>query len=120
MLAFAFLPHSRFNLAVASEFAIDLRHVTKTYKGKVAALRGIDMRVMRGEVFGLLGPNGAGKSTLVKIMMTVVRATQCEGTTSRCGARYSPENHRIPGQIRPRQSRRDATDDAGDRSCPEP
>ena len=112
MLAFAFLPHSRFNLAVASEFAIDLRHVTKTYKGKVAALRGIDMRVMRGEVFGLLGPNGAGKSTLVKIMMTVVRATQCEGTVldapvghkaTLAHVGYLPENHRFPRYLTGRQ-----------------
>ena len=94
------------------EFAIDLKHVTKSYKGKVHALRGIDMRVMRGEVFGLLGPNGAGKSTLVKIMMTVVRATQCEGTVldapvgnkatlARVG--YLPENHRFPRYLTGRQ-----------------
>ena len=112
MPPFAFFARSRFNRSVASEFAIDLHHVTKTYKGKVAALRGIDMRVMRGEVFGLLGPNGAGKSTLVKIMMTVVRATECEGTVldapvgnkatlARVG--YLPENHRFPRYLTGRQ-----------------
>ena len=57
-------------------FAIDLTHVEKIYRGRVYALRGIEMRVRRGEIFGLLGPNGAGKSTLVKIMMTVVRPTR--------------------------------------------
>jgi len=46
--------------------ALDLSDVAKTYKGKVHALRGVDMRVHGGEVFGLLGPNGAGKSTLLK------------------------------------------------------
>jgi ABC-2 type transport system ATP-binding protein len=62
------------------DLAINLSNVQKTYRGRVHALRGVDMHVRRGEVFGLLGPNGAGKSTLVKIMMTVVRPTRCGGT----------------------------------------
>ena len=65
--------------AHASEFAIDLRSVSKTYKGRIRALEDVSMRVGRGEVFGLLGPNGAGKSTLVKILMTIVRTRRCEG-----------------------------------------
>jgi ABC-2 type transport system ATP-binding protein len=88
--------------------AIDLHHVTKTYRGRVKALRGIEMRVHRGEVFGLLGPNGAGKSTLVKIMMTVVRPTRAKGTVlgqpvghkptlGRIG--YLPEHHRMPRHL---------------------
>ena len=77
------------------------------------ALRGIDMQVRRGEVFGLLGPNGAGKSTLVKIMMTVIRPTEANGTVlgrpvghkptlSRVG--YLPENHRFPKYLTGRQT----------------
>lgn len=67
---------------VASDesLSIDLQDVAKVYRGKVHALRGIEMRVGRGEVFGLLGPNGAGKSTLVKILMTVIRPSRCGGT----------------------------------------
>lgn len=89
------------------DFAIDLAHVAKTYAGrrKVKALRGIEMRVHRGEVFGLLGPNGAGKSTLVKILMTVIRPSVCQGamlgdpigrkeTLGRVG--YLAEHHRFP------------------------
>ncbi len=97
----------------ASGLAIDLRHVAKTYRRKVRALRGIAMQVHRGEVFGLLGPNGAGKSTLVKIMMTVVRPTRAEGTVlgrpighkptlARVG--YLPENHRFPLYLTGRQA----------------
>ncbi len=63
-----------------SESAIDLQQVTKLYPGGVQALRGVAMHVRRGEIFGLLGPNGAGKSTLVKILMTLVRPTECHGT----------------------------------------
>lgn len=89
----------------AQSWAIDLTNVAKTYRGKVHALRGVDMRVARGEVFGLLGPNGAGKSTLVKILMTIIRPTTAVGsvlgnrvgdkpTLARIG--YLPEHHRFP------------------------
>lgn len=97
-----------------SDHAIDLRDVAKTYAGpfgfgkKVHALRGIDMTVGRGEVFGLLGPNGAGKSTLVKILMTVIRPSACTGhmlgkpvgtksTLRNVG--YLPEHHKFPDHL---------------------
>lgn len=89
----------------ATDLAINLTNVTKVYPGKVHALRGIDMQVGRGEVFGLLGPNGAGKSTLVKILLTVIRPTRAEGTMlgQRIGHKptlarvgYLPEHHRFP------------------------
>jgi ABC-2 type transport system ATP-binding protein len=51
--------------------AIDL---AKSY-GTTHALRGVDLEVSPGELFGLLGPNGAGKSTLVKIACGLVRAS---------------------------------------------
>ena len=63
-----------------TNWAVDLIDVHKTYGRNIHALRGVNIQVGRGEIFGLLGPNGAGKSTLVKIMMTVIRATRAEGT----------------------------------------
>jgi ABC-2 type transport system ATP-binding protein len=99
--------------ATADSLAIDLHDVTKIYGRKVHALRGINMQVRRGEVFGLLGPNGAGKSTLVKIMMTVIRATRAEGTVlgDPVGKKstlrkvgYLPENHRFPRYLTGRQT----------------
>ncbi|MEM0089452.1 MAG: ABC transporter ATP-binding protein, partial [Archaeoglobaceae archaeon] len=42
------------------------------------ALKGINLRVPKGEIFGLLGPNGAGKTTLVSIMATLLRQTRGE------------------------------------------
>jgi ABC-2 type transport system ATP-binding protein len=47
--------------------AIDVRALCKRY-GDYEAVRGIDISVRRGEVFGLLGPNGAGKTTTVEIL----------------------------------------------------
>ena len=97
----------------ADGLAVDLRNVTKTYGRRVHALRGIEMRVHPGEIFGLLGPNGAGKTTLVKIMMTVVRPNRAEGTVlgrpmgnkaalARIG--YLPEHARFPGYLTGRQA----------------
>ena len=44
------------------------------------ALKGVDLQVPRGCIYGLLGPNGAGKSTMVKILMTLIRKSGGEGT----------------------------------------
>jgi ABC-2 type transport system ATP-binding protein len=50
-----------------TDVAIEVRDLHKRY-GNYEAVRGIDITVRRGEVFGLLGPNGAGKTTTVEIL----------------------------------------------------
>ena len=57
--------------------AIQIEDVHKTF-GDVRALRGVDLDVEEGEVFGFLGPNGAGKSTTINILLDFVRADQGE------------------------------------------
>jgi ABC-2 type transport system ATP-binding protein len=54
--------------------AISVHGLTKRF-GAVEAVRGIDLEVRPGEIFGFLGPNGAGKSTTINILCTLMRAT---------------------------------------------
>jgi ABC-2 type transport system ATP-binding protein len=60
-------------------FALRIETLTKVYSNGVLALDEMSMEVREGTVFGLLGPNGAGKSTLVKILVSLVRATNWQG-----------------------------------------
>jgi len=86
-------------------FAIDVQQLSKTFIGKkrqtVTALKGLDLQVARGEVFGFLGPNGAGKSTTIKCLMGLIKATNGSATimgepagtvASRTNVGYLPEN----------------------------
>lgn len=55
--------------------AIEVEGLVKRY-GKIEALRGVDLRVQQGAVFGLVGPNGAGKTTLIKALVGALRPTE--------------------------------------------
>jgi ABC-2 type transport system ATP-binding protein len=57
---------------------LEIRGLSKTYKGGVRALDNVDLEIRRGEIFALLGPNGAGKTTLIGAVCGLVRPT--EGT----------------------------------------
>jgi ABC-type uncharacterized transport system ATPase subunit len=52
----------------ASEFAIEVGGLRKTYDGHTYELDGVNLAGPRGAVFALLGPNGAGKTTIVEIL----------------------------------------------------
>ena len=67
-------------LQSSPEFALEFKGLEKIY-GAVGrsqqkhALKGIDLTVPRGSIFGLLGPNGAGKSTMINILVGLVKKT---------------------------------------------
>ena len=96
------------------ETILSVRGLKKTFgrgllrKKGFQALRGIDLEVGRGQVFGLLGPNGAGKTTMVKILLDLIRGYEGEArifgappadprTRRRVG--YLPEAHRMPSYL---------------------
>ncbi len=54
------------------ETAIFTRGLVKWY-GRIQALRGVDLEVRRGELFGFLGPNGAGKTTTIRCLLDLIR-----------------------------------------------
>jgi ABC-2 type transport system ATP-binding protein len=55
--------------------AIVARDLRRTFKGEIEAVRGIDLDVAPGEIFGFLGPNGAGKTTTVRMLCTLLPPT---------------------------------------------
>jgi ABC-2 type transport system ATP-binding protein len=78
--------------------ALEVRGLSKHYRGGTLALDGVDLQVGEGKVVGLLGPNGAGKSTLVKICCGLVRASA--GTATVAGAPAgSPEARAALGYL---------------------
>jgi ABC-2 type transport system ATP-binding protein len=99
---------------VADQPAIETHDLHKAYvqgvmwRKKHIALKGVSLRVERGEIFGLLGGNGAGKTTFVKTLLGIIRKSSGEAKLlglpagDRRGRRlvgYLPENLRVPRHL---------------------
>jgi ABC-2 type transport system ATP-binding protein len=67
--------------AVRDGSVIQAAGLTKHF-GSIEAVKGIDLDVRRGEIFGFLGPNGAGKSTTINILCTLLRPTAGSATVA--------------------------------------
>ena len=63
-----------------AEFALEINSLKKVYNKNVVALKGIDLKVKKGDFYALLGPNGAGKSSTIGIIGSLV--TKTSGTVS--------------------------------------
>src|ERR1700712_1384045 len=78
-----------------AELAIEVRGLVKRYRGGrgqdgIEAVRGIDLAVRRGEVFGFLGPNGAGKTTTVRMLCTLLPISDGSATVAGVDVRANP------------------------------
>src|SRR6187397_540901 len=69
------------NSNASADVIIETRGLAKVYRDfwgrqKVRALKGLDLTVRRGEIFGLLGPNGSGKTTTIKLLLGLLFPTE--------------------------------------------
>lgn len=62
--------------------------------GQLEAVRGVDLEVRRGEIFGFLGPNGAGKTTTINMLCTLLRPTAGRATVAGFDVDRSPDDVR--------------------------
>tara|TARA_Y100001968_G_scaffold101171_2_gene91101 strand:- start:284 stop:1210 length:927 start_codon:yes stop_codon:yes gene_type:complete len=60
---------------MSKKLAIEITNLTKSYED-VKAVRGIDLKINKGEFYGLLGPNGAGKSTTINSITSLVKPSK--------------------------------------------
>jgi ABC-2 type transport system ATP-binding protein len=72
----------------------ELARTFKTRSGPVEAVRGVDLRVGAGEIFGFLGPNGAGKTTTLRMLATLITPTAGEATVAGADLRREPQEVR--------------------------
>ncbi|MCL2562801.1 MAG: ABC transporter ATP-binding protein [Oscillospiraceae bacterium] len=58
---------------------VSVQNLTKRF-GKFEALKGVNLEVKEGEVFGFIGPNGAGKSTTIRVLLGILQASEGAAT----------------------------------------
>src|ERR1700684_1421307 len=66
--------------ATRDDVVIETRNLSKVYRDfwgrpKVRALKALDLKIYKGEIFGLLGPNGSGKTTTIKLLLGLLFPT---------------------------------------------
>ncbi len=77
--------------------AVEANQLVKRFTGRsgtVDAVRGVDLRVEEGEVFGFLGPNGAGKSTTVRMLTTLMTITSGSARVAGVDVTVDPDGAR--------------------------
>jgi ABC-2 type transport system ATP-binding protein len=76
------------------ETMVKVRDLTKTFKlpdgDEVHAVKGIDLDIHKGEIFGLLGPNGAGKTTTISMISGLIEPTRGDAEIGGCSITQQP------------------------------
>ena len=88
--------HILFSL-MESKKAVILSNIWKifrTSKGPVEAIRGLDLEVSKGEIFGFFGPNGAGKTTTLRILTTLLPFDKGEAIVAGMNVKENPQEVR--------------------------
>ncbi len=80
----------------APQPVIDVRGLTKIF-GDKTVVKGLDMRVNQGEIFGFLGPNGSGKTTFIRMLCGLLKPDAGSGTC--LGFDIASQNDRIKPHI---------------------
>jgi ABC-2 type transport system ATP-binding protein len=108
--------HSTKEAIMDEKNVVQIHGLYKNY-GRIKALRGVNLEVRQGEIFGFLGPNGAGKTTTIRCMLDLIRPNagsiqvlgldpQIEPVTVRQRVGYLPgelhidENFTVEGALR--------------------
>ena len=67
--------HNFAPMSTSTESILVIEKLSKIYADGFIALKEVDLRITRGEIFALLGPNGAGKTTLISIICGIVNGS---------------------------------------------
>lgn len=78
------------------DVAVETINLKKKF-GQIRAVDGIDLKILKGTLFGLLGPNGAGKTTIISLLSTILRPTS--GTARIFGYDLLKETNQIKSLI---------------------
>ena len=76
------------------EVVLDVKGLSKQYKKGIYASENVTFQVNKGEIFALIGPNGAGKTTTIRMISTLLKATEGDATVDGHSILTEPEKVR--------------------------